>query len=60
MSRKKTKFDMGKELRAIARERIGTVQPSKTFLSKKDKARSARRKALTPEEVLLRRIFGEE
>ncbi len=60
MARNKPKFNVGKEIRAIARERIGGVSSTKTIRSKKDKARLALRKKITPEEELLRRIFGEE
>ncbi len=38
MRKKKPGFNVGKEVRAIARERIGRVKSSKTIKSKKDKA----------------------
>lgn len=38
MRKKQPKFDVGKEVRAIARERVGRVKSSKTIKSKKDKA----------------------
>jgi len=34
MKRKKPKFDQQKEVRAIARERIGPVKPSRAILPK--------------------------
>jgi hypothetical protein len=34
MKRKETKFDQKKEVRAIARERIGAVKPSQAILPK--------------------------
>jgi hypothetical protein len=34
---KKKKFDSGKEVRAIARERVGTVKPSRPIPPKKSK-----------------------
>lgn len=34
MKRKKPKYDAGKELKAIARERVGTVKPARVVLPK--------------------------
>ena len=34
MARKKKSFDLGKEIKAIARERVGTVPASKAILPK--------------------------
>ena len=40
MSKQKSKtppFDQGKEVRAIARERVGRVKPSQAIVAKKDR-----------------------
>jgi hypothetical protein len=34
-AKKKKKFEVGKEVRAIARERVGTVKPSRVIPPKK-------------------------
>jgi hypothetical protein len=34
-AKKKNKFEVGKEVRAIARERVGTVKPSRVIPPKK-------------------------
>lgn len=34
MARKKQKFDLGKEVRKLARERVGKVQPKKVIIPK--------------------------
>jgi hypothetical protein len=42
MARKKTKlkrFDIPKEVKAIARERVGPVPPSRTIMPKADRAK---------------------
>jgi hypothetical protein len=36
-AKKKKKFEAGKEIRAIARERVGTVKPSRPIPPKKAK-----------------------
>jgi hypothetical protein len=36
---KKKKFDAPKEVRAIARERVGTVKPSKVIVPKQERAK---------------------
>jgi hypothetical protein len=36
---KKKKFDGRKEVRAIARERVGTVKPSKVIVPKQERAK---------------------
>jgi hypothetical protein len=36
---KKKKFEAGKEVRAIARERVGTVKPSRVIVPKKKKTK---------------------
>lgn len=38
MRKKKLKFKLGAEIRAIARERVGQPKPRKVILSKKKKA----------------------
>jgi hypothetical protein len=38
-AKKKKKFEAGKEVRAIARERVGTVKPSRAIPPKKSKYR---------------------
>jgi len=38
-AKKKKKFEAGKEVRAIARERVGTVKPSRVIPPKKPKYR---------------------
>ncbi len=37
MARKKEKFDLGKEVRKLARERVGNVQPEKVIVPKADR-----------------------
>jgi hypothetical protein len=34
LTRKKAKFDVGKEVKAIARERVGTIPAAKTIVPK--------------------------
>lgn len=40
-------FDQSKEVRAIARERVGTVKPSKTILPKASRKKPKYKKPLT-------------
>ncbi len=40
-------FDQSKEVRAIARERVGTVKPSKTILPKASRKKPKHKKPLT-------------
>jgi hypothetical protein len=43
------KFDQSKEVRAIARERVGTVKPSQTIDSKTVRKKPKHKKPLTEE-----------
>jgi hypothetical protein len=42
--RKPAKFDQGKEVRAIARERVGSVKPAQVIPSQASKDKKKRRK----------------
>jgi hypothetical protein len=46
----KTKFDQSKEVRAIARERVGTVKPSHAIDSKTVRKKPKHKKPLVAEE----------
>jgi hypothetical protein len=43
------KFDQSKEVRAIARERVGTVKPSQTILPKTVRKKPKHKKSLDQE-----------
>ncbi len=43
------RFDQSKEVRAIARERVGTVKPSKPILSKDLRKKPKYKKPIEPE-----------
>jgi hypothetical protein len=49
MARKKEKFDMKKEVRKLARERVGTVPSSKTILPKSERDKPKHKKAIAEE-----------
>ena len=42
-------FDQSKEVRAIARERVGTVKPSQAILPKKDRKKPKHKKPIEQE-----------
>jgi hypothetical protein len=48
-STSKVKFDQSKEVRAIARERVGTVKPSQAILPKTGRKKPKHKKPLDPE-----------
>ena len=43
------RIDSGKEIRAIARERVGTVKPSQAIQPKKDRKKPKYKKAIEEE-----------
>ncbi len=47
--RKAPKFDQSNEVRAIARERVGTVKPSQTILPKTTRKKPKHKKQLDQE-----------
>jgi hypothetical protein len=49
MAKKKAKFDQKKEVRAIARERVGPVKASRTILPKTDRKKPKHKKGLEEE-----------
>ena len=50
MARKrKPKFELGKEVRAISRERVGTVPPSRTIVPKSERKKPKYKKPVTEE-----------
>jgi hypothetical protein len=49
-TRKKKKFDAPNEVRAIARERVGTVKPSKVVVPKQGRAKPKYKIPLLEEE----------
>jgi hypothetical protein len=49
-ARKKKKFDASKEVRAIARERVGTVKPSKVIVPRQERAKPKYKVPLLEEE----------
>lgn len=50
MARKKQKFDMKKEVRKLARQRVGTVPSSKAILPKSERKRPKYKKPISPVE----------
>ena len=46
---KAPQFDQGKEVRAIARERVGTVKPAQAIQAKKDRKKPKYKKPLDEE-----------
>ena len=50
MARKKQSFDMKKEVRKLARERVGTVPSSRPILPKSKRNKPKHKKPLTGEE----------
>jgi hypothetical protein len=50
MARKKRSFDMKKEVRKLARERVGVVPSSKTILPKSDRKKPKHKKPILGEE----------
>jgi hypothetical protein len=51
MTKKKLKFDQKKEVRAIARERVGPVKGSRPIVPKVDRKKPKHKKAPGEEEV---------
>jgi hypothetical protein len=49
MPRKKLRFDMKKEVRKLARERVGTVPSSKTIVPKSERSKPKHKKPITAE-----------
>lgn len=49
MARKKPKFDMQREVRKLARERVGTVRSSRPILPEADRKKPKHKKPLTGE-----------
>jgi hypothetical protein len=49
MARKKQTFDMKKEVRKLARERVGTVPSSKAIVPKSERQKPKHKKPLTGE-----------
>jgi hypothetical protein len=49
MARKKQTFDMKKEVRKLARERVGTVPSSKAIVPKSERRKPKHKKPLTGE-----------
>ena len=50
MKRKKPKYDAKRELKAIARERVGTVKPARVIVPKTDRKKAKHKKPVTVEE----------
>ena len=50
MARKKLTFDMKKEVRKLARERVGTVPSSKAILPKPQRKKPKHKKPISNEE----------
>jgi hypothetical protein len=50
VARKKQKFDMKKEVRKLARERVGTVPSSRPILPKSERKRPKHKKPISPVE----------
>jgi len=50
VARKKQTFDMKKEVRKLARERVGTVPSSRPILPKPQRNKPKHKKALTAED----------
>lgn len=51
MARKKQRFDMKKEVRKLARERVGTVPAAKTILPKSERRKPKHKKPPGEEEL---------
>ncbi|HXB69696.1 MAG TPA: hypothetical protein VNY05_15705 [Candidatus Acidoferrales bacterium] len=49
MARKKKSFDLGKEIKAIARERVGTVPASKAIQPKSQRKKPKHKKPVEEE-----------
>ena len=49
MKRKKPKFDAKKELKAIARERIGTVKPARVIVPRTERKKPKHKKPVAEE-----------
>ena len=49
MKRRKPKFDQKKEVRAIARERVGTVKAARVIVPKNERKKPKHKKALDEE-----------
>ena len=49
MARKKKSFDLGKEIKAIARERVGTVPASKAIQPKSVRKKAKHKKPIEEE-----------
>jgi hypothetical protein len=49
LQRKKKKFDIGKEVKAIARERVGTVPAAKTMEPKASRKKPKHKKRIEEE-----------
>jgi hypothetical protein len=52
MARKKAKFDLAKEVRKLARQRVGRVAPSKPIVPKAERKKPKYKKALAADEDL--------
>ena len=50
MKRRKKKFDQKKEVRAIARERVGTVKPARVIVPKNQRKKPKHKKVIGGEE----------
>jgi len=50
MARKKQTFDMKKEVRKLARERVGAVPSSRTIRPKSERSKPKHKKPVTEEE----------
>jgi hypothetical protein len=49
LARKKKTFDLGTEVKAIARERVGTVPPAKPIEPKSSRKKPKHKKKVEPE-----------
>jgi hypothetical protein len=49
LARKKQRFDLGKEVKAIARERVGTVPPAKPMEPKSTRKKPKHKKRVEEE-----------
>jgi len=52
MAKRKPKFDRGKEVRAIARERIGTVPPSRPLEERPNRKKPKHKKEIDADHEL--------
>jgi hypothetical protein len=50
MARKKQTFDLKKEVRKLARERVGTVPPAHAILPKSERRKPKHKRPITSEE----------